>query len=97
MLRKTLLTVAVLLLLCGAELLAQSNIDDMEARAYVFRPIVLERTSNLIFGSVTVGDQVLVLWLSLKMVTVQIAEVSGWFKAPTVPPMLQSQLSHTKR
>lgn len=55
MLRKALLTVAVLLLLCGFELRAQSNQTDLYAFANVYKAIALNRISNLNFGSVTVG------------------------------------------
>ncbi len=55
MLRKALLTVAVLLLLCGFDLRAQSNQTDLYAFANVYKAIALSRISNLNFGWVTVG------------------------------------------
>ena len=55
MLRKALLMVAVLIVLCGFELRAQSNIDNLELFTFVYKPLVLDRTSNLNFGWVTVG------------------------------------------
>ena len=57
MLRKALLTVAVILVLCGVELQAQNNTTNLEAYAHVMKPIILERTSNLNFGAVTVGAE----------------------------------------